>query len=91
MMPLESSVERKVKKWADGRGILTTKLPIGGGWPDRAFWFDGGRVALVEFKRFGGEPTELQFYRLEQLRSLGYMVFWTDEADAAIEFLKKFL
>ena len=42
--------------------------------PDRVFWRNGGRPLLVEFKRPGGELTELQRLKIEQLRAAGYTV-----------------
>jgi hypothetical protein len=86
---LESSVERRVKQWADAHGILNCKFTATGsaGWPDRIFWIAGGRPKLVEFKKQGESPTKLQLHRMRQLKNLDYDVFWTDNADEAISYL----
>ena len=86
---LERSVERRVKQYADAHGILNCKFTAMGsaGWPDRIFWLAGGRPLLLELKRKGERPTPLQLHRMEQLKKLGYRVFWTDNADTAINYL----
>ena len=91
MPVLESYTENKVTSWARKNRVKTTKLLSGGGEPDRAFWFSRGRVVLCEFKQEGKRPTKLQRYRLEELRSLGHIAFWSDNHEEAIEFLAKFL
>lgn len=84
----ESYVENRVVAWARGYGILTTKVLGTAGWPDRAFWCKGGQVVLVEFKRPGERPRKLQAYVMKQLKDLGYHVFWTDNYEEAVAYLR---
>jgi hypothetical protein len=89
---LESSIERRVKQWADEHGILNAKLtPMGQrAFPDRMFFVDGGAPLIIEFKRPGEEPTKLQLYIIKQLKKRGYDVRWTDNAEQAIKWLRRY-
>lgn len=89
MRRLESYTENRVVAWAKKQGILTTKLKIEGqaGWPDRAFWLQGGQVVVVEFKRQGERPRKLQRYMLKELKKRGYATFWTDDEKEAIKYI----
>lgn len=68
----ESRLEAVCVKWARQRGVLVSKLTDPAGFPDRAFWVDGGRPVLVEFKDPLGTATELQKTYQRRLLELGY-------------------
>lgn len=91
MKPLESSVENKVVRWAERRGLEFVKLNLTGrrGYPDRLFFIPGGRPFLLELKRPGEKPEKLQQYQIARLRKKGYDVEWTDSAEQAIAWLKE--
>lgn len=86
---LESAIERKVVAWAKKQGIFQTKLvsPGNRSLPDRIFWVPGGKPLMIEFKRPGGEATELQKAMHSKLESLGYEVKVFDNADVAIQWI----
>lgn len=85
----ESTIEDRVVKWAKGRGILARKMNGLGNasWPDRMFVLPNGVVAFVELKRPGEEPTPLQYDCLQELIDRKQYATWTDDSDAAIEWL----
>ena len=72
----ESIFEQKWSKKAEKRGWLPVKniQTNLNGWPDRMYMRDG-RVFFVEFKAKGGRLSELQKYRIEQIRGLGFHCF----------------
>lgn len=85
------TVEIPVLRWARRRGILVLKLNLMGncGYPDTLYLFQYPRMAFLEFKRYGAEPTDLQLERLTELRALGYAAHWCDNVAEAIDFLEK--
>jgi hypothetical protein len=85
----ESSIEDKVVDWAKYRDIpcFKLKLDTNSGWPDRLFLLPNGQAAFIEFKRPKKQPRKLQLHRHQILRSLGYNVITTDNAEAAIRWL----
>jgi hypothetical protein len=87
----KTAVEAPVVRWARRNEIRQAKLSTPGqrAIPDRIFFLPGGRPCLIEFKRKGKEPTKLQMHTLKVLFDLGYDVFWTDNADEAIRYLKE--
>jgi hypothetical protein len=52
--------------------VQVAKLTQLDGIPDRCFFLPGGRPLLVEFKRLGKEPEELQAWHLNALVKAGY-------------------
>src|SRR5580700_822700 len=93
MSQLESSIERRVKQWADAHGILNCKFtPVGTrGYPDRMFFVPGGFPLLLEFKKEGETPTKLQAYIIGKLKENGYDARWTDNSETAIGWLREAL
>lgn len=87
---LESVVEGAVCRWADMNGIRHLKLNGSGNrsYPDRLFFIPGGRPVLIEFKKQGKEPEPLQGFVIEALREINYEVYWTDDKDEAIGWLR---
>ncbi len=90
MSKLEKEEEKTIKKWCKANGVLFIKFtPLGEkGWPDRIAVFPGGFQMWVEMKRRGERPTKLQFYRMGQLKSLGTMAEWFDNAEDCIDFFE---
>lgn len=87
---LEVDIEEDVVKFAaEYLGIVGSKLKIGGdtGFPDRIFWFPGGKPFLIEFKKPGEEPEPKQVYQHNKLRNLGYRVEVHDDYIEAIQAL----
>ena len=86
MQILESSIERKVCKWAeDERGIRNIKVKADGkrGYPDRLFFIPGGKPLFIEFKKPGEVAGPLQKYIHRILRKLGYEVKVCDSEEKA--------
>lgn len=76
---LESVVEEKVCAFAKKRGWLVRKMAYLGrrGCPDRWF-FRAGRMVIIEFKRPGCEPDEIQCREHARLREQGFIVHVID-------------
>lgn len=95
--PLEKSLENSVTRWCKKNGILHRKMNGLGNrdWPDQFCYSKrfrpGTKGVFIEMKREGHEPTEQQYAKLEELRSVGFEVEWFDSAKAAIAFLRSFL
>lgn len=74
-MESESSIERKICRYAKSRKILTFKLTSPGkrGVPDRIFIRDG-KVLFLEIKKPNGRLSKLQSKVLDDLRMRGGIV-----------------
>ena len=88
----ESEIEAKVVKWARKAGWLAVKqTPMGvKGWPDRVFISPEGRHVWIEFKKPPNKPTELQAYRLKELKEQRVIAAWFSDADDCITYLGTF-
>ncbi len=86
---LESDIEKKVVLHAKKTGWLPFKLNLQGnrGWPDRLFIYPGPFFVFIEFKAKGKKPTELQEHRMAQLRNMGIVALWYDDAQEAMDTL----
>lgn len=70
---IQSVIAKKLRK----AGYLVTTKPAPAGWPDiRAF--GAARTILIEVKREGKEPSELQDVMLKKFYDLGYEVYVMD-------------
>jgi len=94
---LERKVDDKIVKWFKQTFPYPTgvciKLSTAGahgtvGWPDRLF-IAKGKVAFLETKATGNEPTPLQHEKLAALRRAGMQATWTDDPAKGIAFLKE--
>lgn len=65
-------------RWHFGPGVAR-------GWPDLCIFIPGGRPLILELKRPGEVPTELQQYRIDRLVEEGYDVHAVDNFDKASE------
>lgn len=88
MKQLESTIERKVTRWAERNGLEYCKLKKAGR-PDDIFFIGGGRPVLIEFKRLRKDLERLQAYIAKKLRRAGYDVVRCDDAEVGIAYLKK--
>ena len=88
---VEADLESQVVTWSMANGILTLKFtPIGQrGWPDRLFFGDHGRLALVELKRPGEKPEPLQLIRIKELNVRGIPATWSSDFHHCIDFLHR--
>lgn len=79
----EKQIEQKFVKAVKKTGGLAPKFISPGfdGMPDRIVLFQGGRIAFVEVKRHGEQPTPLQKSRHGMLRRLGFQVFVLDDTE----------
>ena len=79
----ERAIERKLIQAVRRSGGLALKFVSPGfnGVPDRLMLFDGGKAAFAEVKAPGEKPRQLQEYRMEQLRQLGFKVFVIDDTE----------
>lgn len=85
----ESYIENKVVEWADDHDFLTPKVKFAErGWPDRLFISPFGHTIFIEFKRLGGLPDPLQWYRLMELKKRGIPAYCVDTILEGITILK---
>ena len=90
----ESALESRAVKWARARRIVVAKLTECAGVPDRIFFLPEwrtrrGRPLIIEFKRRGEKPEELQEWYLAKLLEDGFDVGWVDDFDAFIAAMKE--
>ena len=80
----EKVIEQKLISAVRRTGGLALKFISPGfdGVPDRLILLPDGRVAFAEVKAPGKKPRPLQFYRMEQLRNLGFRVFVVDSEES---------
>jgi Holliday junction resolvase len=74
----ESAIQRIIAHKLRKAGYLVTTMSAPVGWPDiRAF--GGMRTILIEVKRKGKKPSELQEVMMEKFFNLGYEVYLMDD------------
>ena len=89
----EAAIERLVRTYARGRGVLCLKFvsPACRGVPDRLFLFPDGRAAFGEFKRKGKKPTALQAHWIHKLQEQGFRAEVIDCVEAGKRFVDEIL
>jgi hypothetical protein len=87
---LEAVIENAAVKWAARNHIPQVKLNVWGrrGLPDRLFFFPGGNVILIEFKRPDEKPRRLQVWYHKKLAKVGHVVQTFDNEKLCIEYLE---
>lgn len=72
----EKDIEANVKRYIENRGGLCWKFASPGtiGVPDRVILLPGGRIVFAELKAAKGKLSDVQAYRIDQLRRLGFEV-----------------
>lgn len=83
--PLESNLETNFIRIVEDDGFFTKKGKGRVGWPDREVFLNNGHMFLIELKRLGEEPRKIQYHVMNELKELGYHVFWTDNFKEAKE------
>jgi len=86
----ENWVETKINAHAKATGWRHRKLASPGrrGEADRLYT-KHGRLKVLEIKRPGETPTELQFHRLTEWADDGFETAWTDNAEDGCAFLDR--
>jgi len=84
MARLEREDEAHFLDFCTGLGIRCEKLKMAskGSWPDRTLLYRG-HVRFHELKRRGESPTPLQLYTIDQLKSQGFEVGWSNDLEQA--------
>lgn len=85
----ERDLERYLVKCVMERGGLCLKFvsPGNAGVPDRIVILPGNKIHFLELKSISKKPTQLQEYRLAQLRALGCSASWADSKEKVDDFL----
>ena len=85
-MAAEQVLQSKIKKHLVKNGWLVIKtIQLSeNGFPD-LFCFRDGVTVFIEVKAKGKTPTELQLYRLDELRKHGFTALWTDNFESVLE------
>jgi hypothetical protein len=88
----ESAIEAKAIKYCKTKGILCHKFvsPNNRGVPDRILIGRNGRVAFLEFKRPGEQPTALQRKVIHDLSLRQQFAGWVDSYEASVKFIDNF-
>ena len=74
----ESAIQKIIANKLRKAGYLVTTKPAPPGWPDiRAF--GGMRTILIEVKRKGKKPSDLQEVMMDKFYNLGYEVYLMDD------------
>ena len=92
----ESALESRAVKWARARCIVVAKLKECDGVPDRIFFlprrgvpYVRGQALIMEFKRRGEKPEELQEWYLTKLLEDGFDVGWVDSWEGFLEAMRE--
>jgi len=73
---IQSAIVKKLKK----AGYLVNTLGAPAGFPDIRSWGPDGRAIVIEVKRKGKKPTELQEIYLQKFRDRGYEAYFLDNS-----------
>jgi hypothetical protein len=68
----ESDIERKIREYAESKGLLFKKFTGIAGWPDRILLSDTGATAFLEIKKPGGDVAPKQVRVCKMLRARGF-------------------
>jgi hypothetical protein len=80
---LESKIEKTVCDYAKSKGWLVYKFvsPNNRGVPDRLLLGPDRKIAFIEFKAPGKEPTKLQKHVFSKIRALLFKVYVIDNIE----------
>jgi Holliday junction resolvase len=75
----EAQLQTKIIKYLDNNDFYTIKtIKLNkNGLPD-IFAFKDSKTIMIEVKREGKKPNELQKYRIEEVKKYGVFSFWVD-------------
>ncbi len=86
----ESTVESRIISYAKSKGVTAQKQ---NGMHNRGkadqLLMRNGVAAFLEIKRFGKEPTPLQWRYIKQRRKDGFAADWTDTFEKGKEFIDR--
>jgi len=83
----EGAIQKVIAAKLKKAGWLVSTFPAPNGWPDiRAF--GGLRTMLIEVKRKGKKPSELQQYHIDEFRKKGYEVYVLDDTKEIDKIIK---
>ena len=88
---LESTIEKKVSKYAQSLGWLSYKFssPSNAGVPDHIYFRDGVTI-LIEYKQKGKKPRALQEYHIKKIREQNIPVYVVDSINLGKEVFDKY-
>jgi hypothetical protein len=90
----ESSVEAKIRKFAESKGCLFLKLPASqgsNGKSDRLVLAPGNKAMFLEVKRPGEGLKPLQAHWQKKLRKLGFRSEWCDNFVTGADLIQELL
>ena len=89
---LERDVEKEIRIYAEGRGMIAIKLsgPGNRGKPDRLLFYKG-RVLIMEVKKPGEKPTKLQQQWLTTFKDADFDAVWADRPGLGKTLIDKFI
>ena len=89
---LERDVEKEIRIYAEGRGMIAIKLsgPGNRGKPDRLFFYRG-RVLIMEVKKPSEKPTKLQQQWLTTFKDADFDAVWADRPGLGKTLIDKFI
>lgn len=89
---LERDVEKEIRIYAEGRGMIAIKLsgPGNRGKPDRLFFYKG-RVLIMEVKKPSEKPTKLQQQWLTTFKDMDFDACWADRPGLGKTLIDKFI
>ena len=89
---LERDVEKEIRIYAEGRGMIAIKLsgPGNRGKPDRLFFYKG-RVLIMEVKKPGEKPTKLQQQWLTTFKDMDFDACWADRPGLGKTLIDQFI
>lgn len=83
----EKQIEDFLAACVKPRGGMAVKLGTNG-WHDRLILLPGARMGLLELKRPGEEPEQLQWQRISTARSMGFHSAFANTFAGVEEFCK---
>lgn len=81
--PLESKIQREIVVFLEKHGWIVNKIIqcSKNGWTDLEAFRQYPQMIFIECKRPGEEPEDLQKYRHDKLRKLGWTVIVADKVE----------
>ncbi len=88
-MANESTLERRIKRYAESKGCFFWKFvsPSTKGVPDRLIIAPNGTVAFLEIKAPGEAPNKLQEHRMKELRGRFVPSTWVSHYEVAVGYI----
>ena len=75
----ESKLQTKILKDLESKGYYTVKtIKLNKNGLHDIFAFKDGKATFIEVKATGQKPSELQIFRIEEVKKFGIKSFWVD-------------